>query len=106
MNCVSLYISIDFLDQPAHIGYKTMSSITSWTDSHVSDNLLNLTSLSDISEVLTSKTNSANPKELTKALLSGGLIIVSIYVVFTLEIILLTISSSVDCNIILYNIML
>lgn len=49
-----------------------MSSITSWTDSHVSNNLLNLTSLSDISEVLTSKTNSANPKELTEVLLSGG----------------------------------
>lgn len=48
-----------------------MSSITSWTDSHVSNNILNLTSLSDISEVLTS--NSANPKELTKALLSGGI---------------------------------
>ncbi|XP_025209054.1 uncharacterized protein LOC112604302 isoform X2 [Melanaphis sacchari] len=59
-------------DQQANIGYKTMSSITSWTDSHVSNNLLNLTSLSDISEVLTSKTNSANPKELTEALLSGG----------------------------------
>ncbi|XP_027853782.2 uncharacterized protein LOC114132508 isoform X2 [Aphis gossypii] len=59
-------------DQKAHIGYKTMSSITSWTDSHVSNNLLNLTSLSDISEVLTSKTNSANPKELTEVLLSGG----------------------------------
>lgn len=57
-------------DQQAHIGYKTMSSITSWTDSHVSNNLLNLTSLSNISEVLTSKTNSANPKELTKMLLS------------------------------------
>lgn len=49
-----------------------MSSITSWTDSHVSNNTLNSTSLSDISEVLTSKTNSTNPKELTKALLSGG----------------------------------
>ncbi|KAF0769800.1 Centrosomal protein, partial [Aphis craccivora] len=60
-------------DQKAHIGYKTMSSITSWTDSHVSNNLLNLTSLSDISEVLTSKTNSANPKELTEVLLSGDL---------------------------------
>ncbi|KAL4149337.1 hypothetical protein QTP88_003302 [Uroleucon formosanum] len=58
-------------DQPAHLGYKTMSSITSWTDSHVSNNLLNLTSLSDISELLTSKTNSANPKELTEVLLSG-----------------------------------
>ncbi|XP_016658195.1 uncharacterized protein LOC100161585 isoform X2 [Acyrthosiphon pisum] len=60
-------------DQQAHVGYKTMSSITSWTDSHVSNNLLNLTSLSDISEVLTSKTNSANPKELTEVLLSGDL---------------------------------
>ncbi|XP_022167915.1 uncharacterized protein LOC111032049 isoform X2 [Myzus persicae] len=58
-------------DQQSHIGYKTMSSITSWTDSHVSNNFLNLTSLSDISEVLTSKTNSANPKELTEVLLSG-----------------------------------
>ncbi|XP_025411183.1 uncharacterized protein LOC112684083 isoform X2 [Sipha flava] len=55
------------------VGYKTMSSITSWTDSHVSNNILNLTSLSDISEVLTSDTNSANPKELTKALLAGDL---------------------------------
>lgn len=64
-----------FLDQTP-IGCKTMSSITSWTDSHVSNNLLNMTSLSDISEVLTSDTNSANPKELTKALLSGG---ISIY---------------------------
>jgi len=58
--------------QQTPIGYKTMSSITSWTDSHVSNNLLNLTSLSDISEVLSSKANSTNPKELTKALLSGG----------------------------------
>lgn len=49
-----------------------MSSITSWTDSHVSHNLLNLTSLSDISEVLTSKTNLADPKELAKALLTKG----------------------------------
>lgn len=50
-----------------------MSSITSWTDSHVSNNMLNVTSLSDISEVLSSKTNLADPKELTKALLSGGI---------------------------------
>lgn len=58
--------------QQSPIGSKTMSSIMSWTDSHVSNNLLNLTSLSDISEVLTSKASSINPKELTKALLSGG----------------------------------
>lgn len=50
-----------------------MSSITSWTDSHVSNDLLNLSSLSEISDVLASKTNSTNPKELTKALLSGGI---------------------------------
>lgn len=50
-----------------------MSSITSWTDSHVSNNALNLTSLSNISEVLTSQINSTNSKELTKALLSGGI---------------------------------
>lgn len=55
------------------IGYKTVSSITSWTDSHVSNKSLNLTSLSDISEVLTSETNTTNSKELTKALLSGGI---------------------------------
>lgn len=54
-----------------------MSSITSWTDSHVSNNLQNLT-MSDISEVLTSKTSSVNPKELTKALLSGGIYILSL----------------------------
>lgn len=73
-----IYVFVDFSDQQAHLGYKTMSSITSWTDSHVSNNLLNLTSLSDISELLTSKTNSANPKELTEVLLSGGLKIATI----------------------------
>jgi len=77
-----IYVFLDFSDQQAHIGYKTMSSITSWTDSHVSNNLLNLTSLSDISEVLTSKTNSANPKELTEVLLSGGLEIATITCVY------------------------
>lgn len=55
-----------------------MPSITSWTDSNVSNNLLNLTTLSEISEVLTSKTNIADPKHLTKALLSGGKIIYDI----------------------------
>lgn len=52
-----------------------MSSITSWTDSNVSNKSLNLTSLSDISEVLSTKTDSQTTKELTKALLSGGIII-------------------------------
>lgn len=56
-----------------------MPSITSWTDSDVSNNLLNLTTLSDISEVLTSETNIADPKDLTKALLSGGIIICDIF---------------------------
>ncbi|VVC30296.1 Hypothetical protein CINCED_3A007704 [Cinara cedri] len=51
-------------------GYQTMSSITSWTDSNVSNNLLNLTSLSDISEVLSTKTNSSTTKELTESLLT------------------------------------
>lgn len=49
-----------------------MPSITSWTDSHVSSNVLNSTSLSNISDILTSKTNLVNPKELTEALLSGS----------------------------------
>jgi len=48
-----------------------VSSITSWTDSQVSNNLPNLTSMSDVSEVLTSKT-SIDPKELVKPLLSRG----------------------------------
>jgi len=43
--------------------------------------------MSDISEVLTSKTNSVSPKELAKALLSGGIKILSSK---TLKIILLT----------------
>lgn len=50
-----------------------MTSITSWTDSHVSNNMHNITSLSDISDILTAEKNSANPKELTEALLSGGI---------------------------------
>lgn len=49
-----------------------MSSITSWTDSHVSNNVLNSTSLSNISDVLASKTNLTNPIKLTEALLSGS----------------------------------
>lgn len=66
-----------------------MSSITSWTDSHVSNNMLNLTSLSDISDVLTSKTNSANPKELTEVLLSGGLKIATINCVYLTNVVCL-----------------
>jgi len=69
---VLIYTFIDIFSEQTPIGYKTMSSITSWTDSHVSNNLLNLTTLSDISEVLTSKPNSIDPKELVKALLSRG----------------------------------
>lgn len=72
-------IIINLFPEEVPIDYNTMPSITSWTDSNVSNNVLNLTTLSEISEVLTSNTSLADPKDLTKALLSGGNIICDVF---------------------------
>ncbi|XP_050531847.1 uncharacterized protein LOC126900284 isoform X2 [Daktulosphaira vitifoliae] len=60
------------LKEPESLSHKTMSSITSWTDSHVSNNLMNMTSLSEISEMLYQNSDPEKSKNFAKMLLSGA----------------------------------